>query len=71
MCLTRKQVHGLTAAIFTVVALLHAARLLMNWAVTIEGYVVPYWFSILGVIVAGYLAYELWQAYGERPARKK
>jgi hypothetical protein len=34
-----------TATIFALIALLHAARLLRGWRVTIEGTVVPIWIS--------------------------
>jgi uncharacterized membrane protein len=47
-----------TATIFALIALLHAARLLRGWQVTIEGTVVPIWISWIGLAIAAYLAYQ-------------
>jgi uncharacterized membrane protein len=47
-----------TAVLFFLIALLHAARLLRGWQVTIEGAVVPIWISWIGLAIAAYLAYE-------------
>jgi hypothetical protein len=47
-----------TAVIFSLIALLHAIRLLRGWQVTIEGAVVPIWISWIALVIAAYLAYE-------------
>ena len=44
--------------IFSLVALLHALRLLRGWHVMIGDLSVPVWVSWLGLAIAGYLAYE-------------
>ena len=53
------------ATIFALIPLLHAARLLRGWQITIEGAVVPIWISWIGLAIAAYLAYQ-----GFRLARK-
>jgi len=45
-----------SSAIFTVVAALHAVRVFMEWEAVVGGFVVPVWFSVAAVILAGYLA---------------
>ena len=44
--------------IFAIVAIVHAMRLAFRWEAMIGGWVVPMWVSWVGVIVAGYLAFE-------------
>ena len=55
---TYLQVTGL---IFTVVAVLHLFRVLMGWSANLAGWDVPVWLSIVGVAVAGYLAYSAYK----------
>jgi hypothetical protein len=43
--------------IFSAVAVAHALRLLGGWGVSIGGFAVPMWFSVLGLALAGYLAF--------------
>ena len=54
----------ITATLFSLIALLHAVRLLQGWQVTIGGAVVPLWVSWIGLAISGFLAYEgflLWK----------
>ena len=44
--------------IFSLVALLHALRLLRGWHVVIGDLSLPVWVSWLGIVIAGYLAYQ-------------
>ena len=46
------------ATVFSLVALLHVARLLLGWHVTIESLVVPFWISWIGLAIASGLAYQ-------------
>ena len=48
----------ITATLFSLIALLHAVRLLQGWQVTIGGAVVPLWVSWIGLAISGFLAYE-------------
>ncbi len=45
-----------STVIFTLVTLLHLARLINDWVVTIGGWVVPMRVSWAGLIIAGFLA---------------
>ena len=46
-----------SGVIFTVVALLHALRLVRKWDMVIGGWAAPIWLSVAGILIAGYLAY--------------
>jgi hypothetical protein len=48
-------------AVFTLVAVAHLLRLVFGWEVVVTGYVVPVWWSALGLIVAGGLALMVWR----------
>jgi hypothetical protein len=47
-----------TSAIFALIALLHALRLIYGWSVTIGEWTVPVWVSTVGFLIAGYLAFQ-------------
>ena len=51
----------ITAILFLLIALLHALRLLRGWHVVIGDLSVPVWVSWLGLVIAGYLAYQGFQ----------
>jgi uncharacterized membrane protein len=59
--MTQRTFSLVTAVLFSLVALLHAVRLLRGWQVTIEGAVMPIWISWLGLVLAAYLAYQGFQ----------
>jgi len=48
----------LAGAIFLIVAVVHALRLLFKWQVIVAGWQVPMWVSAVAFIIATYLAYE-------------
>jgi hypothetical protein len=48
----------IAAALFALIALGHALRLLFGWGVAVENVVVPVWISWIGLAIAGYLAYQ-------------
>jgi hypothetical protein len=56
--MTQRTFALITATLFSVIALLHAIRLLRAWQVAIDGAVVPVWISWIGLVIAGYLAYQ-------------
>lgn len=58
MKMTAKNYFQVTGVIFAVIGILHLLRLLLGWYVQLGDFAVPTWFSILGVIVAGYLAWN-------------
>jgi hypothetical protein len=55
--LKQKEYIKITGVIFTTVAAIHAWRLISGFEVIIGGIEIPYWASIVGVAVAGFLAY--------------
>jgi len=56
--MTQRTFSLVTAVLFSLVALLHAVRLLRGWQVTIEGAVMPVWISWIALAIAAYLAYQ-------------
>lgn len=48
----------LAGAIFLIVAVVHALRLVFKWQVTVAGWQVPMWVSAVAFVIAAYLAYE-------------
>ena len=49
--------------IFSLVAVLHALRLLLGWDAVIGGWTVPMWFSWLALALAGYLAFTAFKIH--------
>ena len=47
-----------TGALFLLIAVGHALRLLFRWQVTIDGRLIPMWLSWVGIAIALFLAYE-------------
>ena len=47
----------LTGVIFTIVALIHALRVLYGWGMVLGGWAVPVWVSLAAVVLGIYLAY--------------
>jgi hypothetical protein len=56
--MTQRTFSLIAAAVFSLIALGHAIRLLFGWQVTIGDVVVPLWVSWIGLAIAGYLVYE-------------
>lgn len=48
-------------AIFILIAVMHLMRLVFGWEVTLDSRVVPLWVSVMGLLIAGALAYFLWR----------
>lgn len=57
----RAQYIKWTAWIFAIIAVVHAWRLLAGWEVVVANWPVPLWVNVVGVVVAGYLAYQGWK----------
>lgn len=47
-----------TSVIFFLVAVVHLLRLVEHWSLTIDGWHVPSWTSVVSVIVAGFLSLQ-------------
>lgn len=56
--INQKSFYNITLVIFSLIALLHAFRLVYGWSAVIAGWDVPMWLSGLAVILSGYLAYS-------------
>ena len=51
----------IAVAVFTLVALVHLARVVAGWEVVVTGFVIPVWWSGIGMVVAGGLALMVWR----------
>lgn len=51
----------LAIIVFTVVAAVHLARLVLGVSVTVDDWLVPQWTSVLGLVVPGLIAWMLWR----------
>jgi hypothetical protein len=51
----------ISVAVFTLVAIVHLARLFAGWEVVVTGFAVPVWWSAIGLVVAGGLALMVWR----------
>jgi hypothetical protein len=67
--MSRRAYLLVSAAIFSLVALLHLARVVFGWSAVIGGWSVPMWLSWVALIVAGALAYFGF-SLSRQPARK-
>lgn len=56
--MNQKSFYNIVLVIFSLIALLHALRLVYGWSAVIGGWEVPMWLSGLAVVLAGYLAYS-------------
>ena len=56
--LSSKTFFQIAGIIFFVVALVHLLRILSNWQASVANWNVPMWLSYIGLVVAGYLAYN-------------
>ena len=61
-----KPFTSIAIAVFALVAIAHLIRLLAGWEVTVNGFAIPVWCSLPGLIIAGGLAALVW-----REARKQ
>ena len=51
----------IAVAVFTLMAVIHVIRLIVGWEVIVAGFVVPVWWSALGMVVAAGLALMVWR----------
>jgi len=42
-------------------AIVHLIRLFVRWEVIVSGFVIPVWWSALGLVIAGVLALMIWR----------
>jgi hypothetical protein len=51
----------IAVAVFTLMAIVHLLRLFAGWEVVVTGFVIPVWWSGVGLVIAGGLALMLWR----------
>lgn len=51
-----------------VIAVVHLIRLFASWEVTVVGFVIPVWWSVVGVVVPGGLAFMVWREHRSEAA---
>jgi hypothetical protein len=44
--------------VFLLIALVHVLRLILQWDMTINGWYLPAWVSVVAVLVAGFLSFR-------------
>lgn len=54
--MTQQRFNRVAGAIFSVIAALHAARIILGWEAVIGGWMVPHWISWAAVLLFGALA---------------
>lgn len=60
-----KPFTAVAVVVFSVIALLQLLRVILAWEVTINGFAIPLWVSVIACVVAAMLAFML-----PREARK-
>lgn len=56
-----KPYSTIACGLFALIAAAHLARLLCHADVTVAGFSVPMWVSLVGMIIAAVLAFGLWR----------
>ena len=51
----------IAVVVFALIAIVHLIRLFMGWEVIVSGFVIPVWWSALGLVIAGGLALMVWR----------
>ena len=63
--MSRKNYCLVTAIVFTVIALLHLARLGFGWTAALGGWDAPMWLSWLALAISAFLAWTGFSRYRE------
>jgi hypothetical protein len=51
----------IAVAFLAVIAVVHLFRLVASWEVVVAGFVIPVWFSLPALLIAGGLAVMVWR----------
>ncbi|PIN93144.1 hypothetical protein COU54_04225 [Candidatus Pacearchaeota archaeon CG10_big_fil_rev_8_21_14_0_10_31_24] len=70
MCLSNKAYLKLSGTVFLIVSLFHLSRVLMNLPLTWGSYSISIWFSVVVVIILGYLSYSAFKLVNSKDKKK-
>ena len=56
-----KPFTAIAVVVFLLVALLQLLRVILGWEVTVNGFAIPMWASVIALVVAAALATMLWR----------
>ena len=56
-----KPFTAIAVVVFSLVALLQLLRVISGWEVTVNGFAIPMWASVIALVVAAALATMLWR----------
>ena len=56
-----KPFAALAVLVFSLVALLQLLRVFFGWQVTVDGWFIPLWASVIACLLAAALAFALWR----------
>ena len=51
----------IAVAFLTLIAVVHLIRLVAGWEVVVAGFVIPVWWSALGLVIPGGMALMVWR----------
>jgi hypothetical protein len=51
----------ITVAVLALIAVVHLLRIFAGWEVIVSGFVIPIWWSAVGLVIAGGLALMVWR----------
>ena len=60
--MNKNQLLRFASVIFGIIAVLHLLRIIFSWPARIANFDVPLWLSYIAVVVAGYLAWQMYSA---------
>jgi hypothetical protein len=60
---TVKPFTTIAVAFLVLIAVVHLLRLFAGWEIIVVGFVVPVWWSVFGLFIAGGLALMVWREH--------
>lgn len=59
----KKKYFLITAILFSAIGFIHLLRVLLGWEAVVGGWTVPMWFSVVAILLTGFLAYHGFRSY--------
>ena len=56
-----KPFTSVAVVVFSLVALAQLLRVALGWDVTVNGFLIPAWVSVIACVIAATLAFKLWR----------